>query len=76
VEIHVQSATSYQKISCHVEIAFIVPQDLNLYPWVFLWVKGLHTHPPPPPTKTPQRIFKEVTTLMKAHNLLTLTRGM
>ncbi len=75
MEIHVTSTGSYERLGCSVEMAFIVPDDIRIYPWVFLFAKGYHTHPPPPPTKTPQEIFKAITTLMRGHNLLTLTRG-
>lgn len=67
--------TSYKKLPCHVELAFMVPHNIQLYPWVFLLVKGLHPHPPPPPTKTPHAIFQSITKLMSSHNILTLTRG-
>lgn len=75
MEIHVQNNNKYQKVPCCVEMAFAIPEDINTHPWAFLWVKGSHAHPPPPPTRTPNRIFKQVSTLMKQHNLLTLTRG-
>jgi hypothetical protein len=75
VEIHISSTGSYEKRGCNVDMAFIVPENIENYPWVFLFVKGSHMHPPPPPTKTPQELFQAITTLMRGHNLLTLTRG-
>ncbi len=75
MEIHVTSTGNYEKRGCNVDMAFIVPKNIENYPWVFLFAKGSHMHPPPPPTKTPQEIFQAITTLMKGHNLLTLTRG-
>lgn len=75
MEIHITGTGSYEKRGCNVNMAFIVPEDIQSFPWVFLFAKGFHIHPPPPPTKTPQEISQAITTLMKGHNLLTLTRG-
>jgi hypothetical protein len=75
VEIHITGTKSYKKRGYNVNIAFIVPVDIENYPWVFLFTKGSYTHPPPPLIKTPQEIFQAITTLMRGQNLLTLIRG-
>ncbi len=75
MEIHTQDLRSFETLPCVVDLVYVVPNDLETFPWAFLWSKGIHKHPPPPPSKTPNELFQQVNNLMKSHNILTLTRG-
>ncbi|KAG6118857.1 hypothetical protein E4U14_006207 [Claviceps sp. LM454 group G7] len=40
---------------CSVEVNYIVPDDIELHPWVILSSHGVHTHAPPPPNFVPTK---------------------
>ena len=62
-------------MTCYVKFTYAIPVDLATFPWVFLFAKGSHIHPPPPPTATPQELLTKVKNLLGQHDILTLTRG-
>lgn len=44
------------KKGCNVIFYKLIPYDLEKTPYVILVSKGIHTHPPPPPGRTPQEV--------------------
>ncbi|CAB4396483.1 unnamed protein product [Rhizophagus irregularis] len=44
------------KKGCNVIFYKLIPYDLEKTPYVILVSKGIHTHPPPPPERTPQEV--------------------
>ena len=42
--------------SCGVKYSKFIPLDLEKYPYVILISKGIHSHPPPPPSCVPSTI--------------------
>src|ERR1041384_6351977 len=51
--------------ACMVKFTMITPKNLETCPFVVLISRGKHTHPPPPPCKTPTDIQKCLTTMIK-----------
>jgi len=49
--------------------------DLHRNPYIIFVSKGIHTHPPPPPVKTPQQIANDITEIIKATSTINLTAG-
>src|ERR1043165_6673491 len=45
---------------CEVKFDLIIPQDTTRYPYWLFNSKGIHTHPPPPPVRTPEAIVEEI----------------
>jgi hypothetical protein len=52
-------------IGCGVEFNFLVPIDLDTTPYVIISSHGRHSHPPPPPRKTPQELMEGVLEVIK-----------
>jgi hypothetical protein len=44
-------------------------------PFVLFVSFGVHTHPPPPPTKTPRQIQQDIIALIQQQDTATLTTG-
>lgn len=54
-----------KRVSCSVEFKMLTPLNLQRFPFVILISKGIHTHPPPPPSKTPTCIKSELQKLIE-----------
>lgn len=70
---HPQGYGKLQKISCQVKFEYIVPLDINKTPFVIFLSKGIHTHQPPPPIKTPIEILTGVIQVIKRLATPTMT---
>jgi len=53
---------------CHVEINILIPKNLEATPYFLFCSHGVHIHPPPPPTRTPESIILELTQLVRKSN--------
>ena len=62
-------------MECNVEFQLFVPEDLSDCPFI-IWVStGVHTHPPPPPTATPEVLIKGLIDTIQKIPDPTLTTG-
>lgn len=61
---------------CEVEIDILIPEDLKATPYYLFTSRGVHTHPPPPPHRTPEAVTKEIAALVQRMSNPTLTLGM
>jgi hypothetical protein len=65
------------KKKCGVKFFHFVPLDLELCPVIITISKGVHQHPPPPPTKTPSNIVEHLNKILNSEDTLNLTsRGL
>jgi hypothetical protein len=54
-------------ISCEVKWNFYIPIDFTI-PFILFTSHGIHSHPPPPPKKTPQDIVQGILDVLKRIN--------
>jgi hypothetical protein len=47
-------------ITCNVKWNIYIPFNQTLFPYILLTSHGIHTHPPPPPKKTPRAILNGI----------------
>jgi hypothetical protein len=60
---------------CQVTFTVFVPKNLDETPNI-VWVShGCHSHPPPPPTKSPQQYLDEILGIIRRINDPSLTTG-
>ncbi|BCR91198.1 uncharacterized protein ACHE_70041S [Aspergillus chevalieri] len=57
---HLQGPGRLQHTSCGVIFTALVPVDINECPYILFTSHGIHQHPPPPPSKAPERILQGV----------------
>jgi hypothetical protein len=57
---------------CEVKYSKIVPIDINQCPYVILVSKGIHAHPPPPPSRVPTTIRSRLEDLIRHANTDTI----
>jgi hypothetical protein len=50
---------------CDVDFNILIPQDIERNPYILFTSHGTHTHPPPPPSKTPPQIWAEIQQLVQ-----------
>lgn len=50
---------------CDVAFNALIPVDLNQCPYILFVSHGVHKHPPPPPTKAPERILQAITQIIR-----------
>ena len=59
--IHPQGQGSIQDHgTCDVVFYTFIPYDIRSHPYAIFYSRGVHNHPPPPPTKAPWLIASEV----------------
>jgi hypothetical protein len=58
---HPSGEGSLEELRCTAQWSIVVPEDRRACPFYFLLCTGEHTHPPPPPVKTPGAIMRAVT---------------
>jgi hypothetical protein len=57
---HPQGQGKLEKMSCQVIFNIFRPVDLQSTPFI-IWVStGRHTHPPPPPSRSPRQYLNEI----------------
>lgn len=71
--IHQNNIGSLLKRECPVKIDLFIPWAWNRFPFVLLVCRGNHSHFPPPPSKLPSLITKEITDAILEHDILSLT---
>jgi len=59
--------------NCSVKFYSYVPTNLQDHPYIVIISKGVHSHPPPPPTKTPVDIVSELQKIINNENVIDLT---
>ena len=64
-----------QKLSCEVKFTIMIPSNLEDCPYVLFCSHGIHTHPPPPPSKAPESIMMEVVDIIRRTKDADLTLG-
>lgn len=47
-----------ESIQCSVQFFAFIPLDLDNCPYYLFFSRGTHSHPPPPPTRTPTSIMQ------------------
>ncbi|ODM21423.1 hypothetical protein SI65_02267 [Aspergillus cristatus] len=57
---HPQGSGRLQHTPCDVVFNALVPVDIGQCPYILFTSHGVHKHPPPPPTKAPERILQGV----------------
>lgn len=57
---HPQGSGHLQHTPCDVIFSALVPVDMSLCPYILFTSHGVHKHPPPPPSKIPERILQGV----------------
>ena len=60
---------------CNVIFTALVPVDIEQCPYILFTSQGVHIHPPPPPSKAPERILQGVKQIIKEIQDPTLTTG-
>ena len=63
---HTQGPGKIEPLSCEVEFHILIPENLNISPYILLISHGIHTHPPPPPNKPPQAIISTVLDIIQS----------
>jgi hypothetical protein len=53
-----------------------IPKNLERFPFLMMLLRGSHTHYPPPPNRLPIDIANDALSLIREHDLLTLTARM
>ena len=53
----------------------LVPVDISKCPYILFTSRGVHKHPPPPPTKPPERILQGIKQIIQQMQDPTLTTG-
>jgi hypothetical protein len=73
---HEQGQGQMKVIPCDVQFNQFIPIDLGSTPYI-IWVShGKHSHPPPPPTKTPEQYLNEILGIIRRINDPSLTLSM
>jgi hypothetical protein len=73
---HPQGPGEWVNRPCEVKFRIFVPNDLSITPYIFFYSIGSHTHPPPPPNRTPQRYLDDIKRLILLAGAEELTFGM
>ena len=72
---HPQGQGHMEKHTCSVQFILFSPLDLNITPYL-IWISiGEHTHPPPPPTRTPLMYAQDITNVIRRIQSPELTTG-
>jgi hypothetical protein len=66
-----QGKVIHQK--CQVRFDIYIPVDIQRTPFYIIRAQGQHTHPPPLPTRLPQKIRDDITHAINAMDLMSLT---
>lgn len=61
---------------CKVRFTVFIPDDLEKAPFIAFTSHGKHVHPPPPATKTPTEVLKELAAVVERAKEPGLTSGM
>lgn len=72
---HPQGKGKMLRLPCQVEFNIIIPTNLELYPFYLFTSHGVHSHPPPPPTKHPKVLAQELLYLIAQANDPSMTVG-
>lgn len=70
---HAQGKGQLISLKCDVEINILIPINLQATPYFIFCSHGVHKHPPPPPTRTPESIQLELVQLVRKINDPSLT---
>ncbi|KAF1970941.1 hypothetical protein BU23DRAFT_570211 [Bimuria novae-zelandiae CBS 107.79] len=70
---HPQGKGKLVRVLCGVTFNIIIPFDLQECPYYLFTSHGIHSHPPPPPTKTPEALTQEIVALIRRANDPSLT---
>jgi hypothetical protein len=49
---------------CKVRFRTFIPIDLEKDPYVIWYSRGVHNHPPPPPTRAPYEVVEDIKILI------------
>lgn len=72
---HPQGSGRLQHTPCDVTFNALVPVDIGQCPYILFTSHGVHKHPPPPPTKAPERILQGVKRIIQQIRDPSLTTG-
>lgn len=65
---HPQGKGRLVQHKCQVEVNILIPVDFQATPYFLFCSHGVHEHPPPPPTRTPESIQAELVQLIRKIN--------
>lgn len=69
------NSTGWRTLPCKVRFTVFIPENLNEHPYIAFSSHGKHVHPPPPPTKTPAELIRELNTVIEHSKQAGLTAG-
>lgn len=72
---HPQGSGRLKHTPCDVIFNALIPVDINQCPYILFTSHGVHKHPPPPPTKPPERILQGVKRIIQQIQDPSLTTG-
>jgi hypothetical protein len=72
---HPQGSGQLKHTTCDVVFNALVPINTDLCPYMLFTSHGIHKHPPPPPSKAPERILAGVKRIIEQIRDPNLTTG-
>jgi len=71
--VHADGIGKLTKTECSVKMDVYIPCLWNRFPFFMIVCRGSHSHFPPPPTKLPYEIGREIIQAIDAQDMLGLT---
>lgn len=61
--------------ACSAVFSYFIPYNLQEHPYILFTTCGTHSHPPPPPTRTPLDIINELNVVLDQAKRPGITAG-
>jgi hypothetical protein len=71
--LHPQGQGQMRKIECAARWVFLIPKDINNYPWIAMLCLGKHKHIAPYPDKLPEELMDSLSGIISRINNPSLT---
>jgi hypothetical protein len=71
--LHANGRGTMVKTECGVKFDIYIPCSWDRFPFIMLTCRGRHSHFPPPPSKLPFEIGKQIVEVIRSHDVLGLT---
>lgn len=72
---HLQGGGKLLQHLCNVQFRLFRPKDLSRCPYIIWTSHGIHSHPPPPPSRTPTELVNGLLQLIHRIQDPALTTG-